>query len=183
MSESADSTPSSPPSAPNPLRAAPSPGRVGEDQCVQAAGAAPGQRQAGGDLGAGALVGLVQRGADDGVDLGRGRWLDHLRARPPRQFGPHLPLAPFAVRRSPFAVPEHVHQVREELDQVGPGALVPAGQIPQPAAVPDGRGRGEVLEDRFGRGNADLLGDVLDRVGRRIQAHPGNRPRQVQDLT
>ncbi|GBP99316.1 hypothetical protein SSP531S_07110 [Streptomyces spongiicola] len=91
--------------------------------------------------------------------------------------------SPFAVRRSPFAVPEHVHQVREELDQVGPGALVPAGQIPQPAAVPDGRARGEVLEDRFGRGNPDLLGDVLDRVGRRIQAHPGNRPRQVQDLT
>jgi len=71
--------------------------------------------------------------------------------------------------------------VRDELDQVGLGALVPAGQIPQFAAVPLGRARGEIVEGQLGRGDADLLGDVLDRgSSRRIR---GNRPRQVKNLS
>jgi hypothetical protein len=150
-------------------------GQVGEDQRVQAAGAALGPRQAGGDLGDGALVGLVQRGADDRVDLGRGRRLDQLRAHLPQQLGPHLLLASFVV-------PDHVHQVRDELDQVGPGALVPAGQIPQLAAVPFPGTGGEVVEPQLGRGNAHLLGDVLDSVGRQLQAHPGKPAAPGQEL-
>lgn len=58
--------------------------------------------------------------------------VDHLRAHLPQQLGLLL---------ASLVVPDHVHQVRHELDQVSLGALVPAGQIPQLAAVPLGRGR------------------------------------------
>ncbi|MGW3657008.1 hypothetical protein ACWD6R_15540 [Streptomyces sp. NPDC005151] len=104
-------------------------GQVGEDQRVQPALAALGPRKPGGDLGDGALVGLVQRGADDRVDLGGGRWLDQVRAHLLQQLGPHLLLATLVV-------PDRVHQMRDELDQVRLGALVLPGQFPQLTAGP-----------------------------------------------
>ncbi|WAP58173.1 hypothetical protein N6H00_26205 [Streptomyces sp. S465] len=180
MSESTDSTSSSSSGGVAVRRGRlglPSAGQVGEDQCVQAAGAVLGPREPVGDLGDGALVGLMERGADDRVDLGCGRRLDQVRAHLPQQLGPHLFLAAFVV-------PDHVHQVRDELDQVGLGALVPAGQIPQLAAVPLGCAGGEVVEPQLGDGDADLLGDVLDRVGRQLQAHSGKpaAPGQILEL-
>ncbi|MCY0950462.1 hypothetical protein OTB16_13250 [Streptomyces sp. H27-S2] len=150
-------------------------GRVGEDQRIQPAGTVLFPREPCGDLGDCALISLVQRGADDRVSLGRGRRLDQVLAHLPPQLGPHLLLAALVV-------PDHVHQPGDELDLVGRGALVPAGQIPQLAAVPFGCAGGEVVEPQLGGGDADLLGDVLDGVGRQLQPHLGKPAAPDQKL-
>nr|WP_239149411.1 hypothetical protein [Streptomyces sp. SID12501] len=150
-------------------------GRIREDQRVQSAGAVFFPREACGDLDDGPVVGLVQRGPDDRCNLGRGRRLDQVCPHLPQQLGPHLFLAAFVV-------PDHVHQVRDELDQVGLRALVPPGQIPQLAAVPLRDAGGEVIEPQLGRGDAHLLGDMLDRIGRQLQTHLGKPAAPGQKL-
>lgn len=181
MSESTDSTSSSSSSEASPSTAALSLGSVSspvgsvKTSASSRMGTVLFPREPCSDLGNGPLVGLVQRGPDDRVDLGCGGRLDQVHAHLPPQLGPHLFLAAFVV-------PDHVHQVRDKLDQVGLGALVPAGQIPQLAAVPFRGTRGEVVEPELGRVDANLLRDVLDRVGRQFHAHPGKPAAPGQEL-
>jgi hypothetical protein len=129
-----------------------------------------------GELGDGPLVGPMQRGPDDRRDLGRGRWLDQIHAHLPQQLGPHLFLAAFVV-------PDHVHQVRDELDQVGLRALVPPGQIPQLAAVPLRGAGGEVIQAQLGRGDAHLLATCSAASGGSSRRILGKRPRQVKNFS
>jgi hypothetical protein len=73
---------------------------------------------------------------------------------------------------APLVVPDLIDQPGGQLHQVGAGALLPAGQLPDLGAVPLGGPRGEVVRRRPGGGDADLAGDdVLDRIARQLQPH------------
>ncbi|WSN70067.1 hypothetical protein OG467_40890 [Streptomyces sp. NBC_01361] len=128
---------------------------VGEDQGVQPPRAPFIPRQPGGALVDRAVLGLVERGGDDGGDLvGRGRLV---------QVGAHL-LEQLGVDRllAALVVPDLIDQPRGELHHVGAGALVPAGQVPQLGAVPLGGLGGAVVRGRLADVDADLAGAVLD---------------------